>query len=115
MTTALRVLCLCVLVPLLGAAADAKRISQAEAMDLVTNKVAPEYPAMAKQLNLAGVVEVEIVVGENGAVESAVPVSGSPVLTRPATDALKKWKFKPFQQTGAAAKFQTVIRVSFSK
>ena len=115
MTNALRVMCLGMVVPVLAAAGDAKRISQAEAMELATAKVAPEYPAVARQLNITGTVEVELVVGENGIVESAVPVSGSPVLTRPAADALKRWKFKPLQVDGAAVRFQTVMRVSFSK
>jgi TonB family protein len=115
MHTALRVICTIVVSPLLFCAAVPKRLTQAEAMELVTARVQPDYPAMARQLNLTGVVEVEIVVGENGAVESASPVSGSPVLTRPAADALKRWKFKPLQENGAPAGFRATIKVSFTK
>ena len=90
-----------------------KRVTQADAMAAVITKVQPEYPAVARQLKLQGVVEVEVVVGENGAVESATPVSGNPVFTRPAVDALKRWKFHPFQENGAATKAQVVLTVSF--
>lgn len=114
MTTAIRITCLAIVLPLLVGAAGVKRISQSEAMEAVVSKVAPEYPQMARQLKLTGTVEVEIVVGENGAVESATPVSGNPVLTKPAADALKKWKFKPFQENGAPAKAQAVLKVSFA-
>jgi protein TonB len=115
MNTALRVICAAAVFALLACAAEPKRLTQAEAMELVTAKTPPEYPAMARQLNLSGVVEVDLVVGANGAVESAVPVSGSPILTRPAADALKRWKFKPLQENGAAASFRTTIKVTFAK
>jgi protein TonB len=115
MHTALRIICTVFMIPLLLCAAEPKKLTQAEAMDLVTSRVQPEYPAMARQLNLSGVVEVEVVVGENGAVESATPLSGSPVLTRPAADALKRWKFKPLQENGAAAAFRTTIKINFTK
>jgi protein TonB len=115
MNTALRVICSIVVFALLVSAGEPKKLTQAEAMELVTAKVQPEYPLVARQLNLAGVVEVEVLVSASGAVESAVPVSGSPVLTKPAADALKRWKFKPLQENGAAASFKTTIKVNFTK
>jgi protein TonB len=113
--TFLRVACLLALVFGTARADGPKKITQAEAMAAVVTKVAPEYPPMAKQLKLSGMVEVELVVGENGAVESATPVSGSPVLTRPAVEALKKWKFKPFQADGAPSKAMFVLKVNFER
>ncbi len=109
-------MCLTLCIPLMACAWEGKKvISQAEAMELVVSKVPPEYPAVARQLNLTGTVEVNVTVGENGAVESATPVSGSPVLTRPAADALKRWKFRPLQENGAAVKFESTFKVTFSK
>jgi TonB family protein len=115
MNKSLCAICSILIFPLLLCAADPKRITQAEAMELVTAKVQPDYPQVARQLNLSGMVEVDVVVGPNGAVESAVPLSGSPVLTRPAADALKRWKFKPLQENGAAAAFRTTIKINFTK
>lgn len=115
MKKALRVICSIVIFPLLLCSAEPKRITQAEAMALATTKVQPDYPATARQLNVAGAVEVELVVGENGAVESATPVSGSPILTRAAADALKRWKFKPLQEDGSAVGFRATIKVNFTK
>jgi protein TonB len=100
---------------LLLCAGETKRITQSQAMEAVTSKVPPEYPAIARQLKLEGAVEVDLVIGENGTVESATPVTGNPVLTRPAVDALKRWKFKPFQENGSAVKAQVVMTVSFTK
>jgi TonB family protein len=84
------------LVALLGAD-DAKKISTEEAMAAVVSKVAPEYPVLAKQLKLTGTVEVQATIDEDGAVSDVTTVSGNPVLAKAASDAVKKWKFKPFK------------------
>ena len=86
----------------------------------MTTKVPPDYPAIARQLKIEGAVELEAVVTESGAVEKVNIVSGNPVLTRPASDAVKKWKFAPFTSDGKAVKavgagqpeFQDVVAVS---
>ena len=39
-------------------------------------------------------------VAESGAVEKVTIISGNPVLTRPSSEALKKWKFAPFTADG---------------
>jgi periplasmic protein TonB len=90
-----------------------KRITQSEALGAVVTKITPEYPVMARQLHLAGSVTIEIVIAENGSVESVNAVAGNPVLTRPAMDSLKRWKFKPFTADGAPVKAQAQISIDF--
>ena len=92
-----------------------RHVSQSEAMAMVVTRIEPEFPAMARQLKITGEVEVDVVIADNGTVESVKPVSGNPVLTRSATDAVKRWKFKPFQHDGAAAKVETTLKISFAK
>ena len=89
----------------------AKKASRAEGESAAVTKVQPEYPPIAKQLKIQGEVELEAVVNENGAVEKVNILSGNPVLTRPAMDALKKWKFKPFVSDGKAV--TTTVPVTF--
>jgi outer membrane biosynthesis protein TonB len=60
-------------------------------------------------------VELEVVIAESGAVDAVTPVSGNPVLTKPAAESLKKWKFKPFVQDGSPVKAQVVIKIGFSR
>lgn len=79
------------------AAEDAKHISTDEAMAALVEKVNPEYPPLAKQLKLAGQVEVQATIEEDGAVGDVTTVSGNPVLAKAVVDAVKKWKFKPFK------------------
>jgi len=75
--------------------------------------VQPDYPAIAKQLKIEGAVELEAVVSEGGAVEKVNIVSGNPVLTRPAADALKKWKFAPFTADGKTVKAVVPVSLNF--
>src|ERR1019366_8476767 len=73
-----------------------KKVTKNEGLNAVTSKVSPDYPPIARQLKIVGDVELEVLVAETGTVEKVNIVSGNPVLTRPASEALKKWKFAPF-------------------
>lgn len=57
-------------------------------------KVAPVYPELARRMNIAGVVKVQITVAANGSVKNAKLVGGHPVLANAALDAIKKWRFE---------------------
>jgi periplasmic protein TonB len=95
--------------------AGPKKVSQAEAMSAAVTKVQPDYPELARQLKISGTVDIEIVVAENGTVETATPLSGNPVLTKPAAEALRRWKFKPFVQDGSPVKAQAVMKIGFTR
>jgi TonB family protein len=98
----------------MGLAQDApKKATKAEGLNSVTSKVAPEYPPIARQLKIQGDVELEAVVTESGTVEKVNIVSGNPVLTRPASEALKKWKFAPFTNDGKAVKAVVPVSLTF--
>jgi protein TonB len=97
-----------------GMAQDApKKVTKAEGLNAVTTKIAAEYPVIAKQLKISGDVELEVLVSEAGTVEKVNIVSGNPVLTRPASDAIKRWKFAPFTTEGKAVKALVPVSLSF--
>ena len=58
-------------------------------------RVTPDYPALAKQLNVTGKVKIEATVAADGHVVSTKVVGGSPLLVNAALEALKKWHFEP--------------------
>jgi len=58
-------------------------------------KVQPSYPELARKMNIAGTVKIEVVVSPNGVVKDARVVGGHPVLASAALDAAKKWRFEP--------------------
>jgi TonB family protein len=61
----------------------------------VKTKVQPIYPELARKMNLAGTVKVQVVVAPNGSVKDAKIMGGHPVLANAAMDAVRKWRFEP--------------------
>jgi TonB family protein len=68
---------------------------QSESNRKILNRVTPQYPAMARTLNLRGSVKAEAVVQPNGMVKAVEVKGGHPVLVRAAQDAIYKWKWAP--------------------
>jgi TonB family protein len=61
----------------------------------VRTRVLPEYPQLAKQMNVTGKVKIEATIAADGHVVSTRVVGGSPLLVNSALEALKKWRFEP--------------------
>lgn len=55
----------------------------------------PQYPELAKKLNLTGVVKVEIIIGTDGKVKRTHVVGGHPVLATEAERAAMQSEFEP--------------------
>jgi len=112
MAGALASIILCVAPPV--QAQEIKKVPRSEALAAAISKVNPDYPPMARQLKLEGSVEIAIVIDTTGKVEKTDAVNGNPVLTRPAADALKKWKFKPFlSDDGKPVRAESTILITF--
>ncbi len=89
------------------------KVDEADAKGAAVSKVVPEYPQMAKQMRLAGRVEVEVVIDAEGNVEKTQVVSGNALLSSAASMALKKWKFTPFSSGGKPVRAVTTIGFDF--
>lgn len=59
----------------------------------VSHRVVPQYPALAREMNISGKVKLQAIVEPDGRVKSIRAVGGSPLLVRAAQEALKDWKF----------------------
>jgi TonB family protein len=60
----------------------------------IKTRVSPMYPDIARKMNLAGVVKLELTVAPNGSVKETKVIGGHPILVSAAVDAVKKWKFE---------------------
>lgn len=60
----------------------------------VSHRVVPDYPQVARQMNITGKVKIEAIVEPDGHVKSTRAVGGSPLLLESAEKALKNWKFE---------------------
>jgi TonB family protein len=61
----------------------------------ILTRVMPQYPEMARTMNLRGNVKAEALVEPNGVVKSVEVRGGHPLLVKAAQDAIYKWKWAP--------------------
>ena len=89
------------------------RVATDDAMKAATQKTAPEYPPIAKQVKVGGKVQVDVTIDTEGNVETVKIVSGNAMLTPSVITAVKKWKFTPFTQDGAPTKAVASLEFDF--
>lgn len=58
-------------------------------------KVSPQYPELARRMNVTGAVRLEILIAANGQVKSVKPLGGHPLLIDAAESAVKQWRYEP--------------------
>jgi len=80
---------------------------------LITHKVEPLYPEDLRRANVQGVVVLGAVIGRDGSVVKLRPISGPDVLASAAIDAVKWWRFQPYQVNGKAVEVETTLAVEF--
>ncbi len=83
-------------------------------LEYVTQKVNPTYPPAAKTVRMSGVVKVDVVVDEEGKVAEVQKTTGPQMLQRAATDAIRRWKFKPFIRDGQPTKASGYVSFNFN-
>ncbi len=81
---------------------------------LLLQSVKPVYPLQAQQAHVEGTVVLSAVIGKDGKVENVKVVSGHPMLTQAAVDAVKRWRYKPYYLNGEPVQAETEIKVKFA-
>jgi TonB family protein len=90
------------------------RVSKGVSQGLLITKVAPEYPADAREARIQGVVILGVIINKEGNVESIQLISGHPMLAPAAIEAVKQWKYKPYLLNGNPVEVDTQIQVNFT-
>lgn len=67
----------------------------AESTRKIISQVAPQYPTLARSMNIQGNVKADVLVAPNGAVKSVEIKGGHPLLVQSAQNALREWKWEP--------------------
>jgi TonB family protein len=90
-------------------------VPPAEANSHLIRRVDPIYPIAAKDARIGGRLRMAITITANGDVSSAKLSSGYPMpaLVQSATNALKQWKYKPFEQNGKPVAVSTQVDIIF--
>jgi protein TonB len=90
------------------------RVSQGVVAGLVIHKVQPNYPQLAKTARVQGNVQLAALIGKDGTIQNLHVISGHPLLTQAALDAVKQWRYKPYILNGEPVEVDTQITVIFS-
>ena len=91
------------------------RVSQGVSQGLLVHKVTPQYPPLAKQARIQGVVVLQALIGKDGTYSPVCTWSAViPMLTNAALEAVKEWKYKPYYLNGEPVEVETTINVNFS-
>lgn len=91
-----------------------ERVSSGVTQGLLLQSVKPVYPAQAQQAHVTGTVVLNAVIGKDGSVQTVKVVSGHPMLTQAAVDAVKRWHYKPYYLNGEAVEAETQIKINFA-
>lgn len=96
------------------AAKDISPLQVGSLVEYATEKASPTYPPAARMMRKTGTVRVEVLVDEQGKIAEVKNSSGESLLQKAATDALKKWKFKPFTRDGQPVKATGYVNFNFN-
>jgi TonB family protein len=84
--------------------------SEAEAQAVLSKLAPPAYPPLARQARISGDVDVKLVIRRDGRVESAVVVSGHPMLTQAALNSAEQSQFECHNCVEAAMSYTLKYR-----
>jgi periplasmic protein TonB len=90
------------------------RVSQGVSQGLLVHQVKPAYPPLARQARIQGAVVLQAVISKDGSIQGLRVVSGHPMLTPAAMDAVKQWRYKPYFLNGEPVEVETQITVNFT-
>jgi protein TonB len=76
-------------------------------------RVAPEYPQLARDARVGGMVIVEAQVGTDGRVKVVKVLRGIPLLDEAAVEAVRQWRYQPLLLNGEPTQFILTVTVLF--
>ena len=89
------------------------KVSQGVTQGLLLKRVQPVYPYQALQMRVAGPVQLLATINKAGSISGVKVLSGDPLLSRAAVEAVSRWKYKPYTLDGEPVDIQTQITIRF--
>jgi protein TonB len=96
-----------------GAPQQVRVESTLQAGNLI-KKVVPVYPMLAKSAGVEGVVRFTALIGKDGKIQNLKVISGPSPLVDAASDAVKRWVYRPAMLNGQPVEVITDINVNFT-
>jgi TonB family protein len=73
----------------------AASVANAETERKITHRDEPEYPEIAKKMNLHGTVKLKVWINPDGTVRRLEYIGGHPLLAESALRSVKAWHYEP--------------------
>jgi protein TonB len=80
----------------------------------ILKRVIPEYPALARQARISGIVHLVGIIGRDGLVKSLNVIGGHPILVKAALEAVQQWRYCPTLLNGQPVDVTAPISVYFT-
>jgi len=94
--------------------ANVNRVSSEVAQSNIASRVAPVYSPLARAAQIQGNVVLQFEITIEGKVQNVSVVSGNPILTAAAIDAVRQWNYKPFVLNGQTIPVYTTATMNFT-
>jgi periplasmic protein TonB len=96
--------------------ADTPRVVHTAHIDpaLLTHRVEPIYPALMRQIDRSGKVELRAIIATDGSIQSLQVVGGDPGFYQSALDAVRQWRYTPTLLNGEVVEVDTYITVIYN-
>ncbi len=91
-----------------------KPIDVSSAALQLTKRTTPDYPEIARNSHVSGVVSVSITITPQGTVADARAINGPALLRQPAVNAVRSWRFKPYMLNGHPVAVISNVNVNFA-
>jgi periplasmic protein TonB len=77
-------------------------------------RVQPQYPPLARQARIQGVVVLRAMISREGKIENLQVITGHPLLVKSAIDAVLQWRYRPYYLNSEAVEVETQVTVNFT-
>lgn len=94
-------------------AAKRIRVSTGVQEAKLIRRVQPNYPPIAKQARIQGLVQLEAVIARNGTIQNLRVIDGHPLLAQSAVEAVQQWRYEPTLLNNEPVEVVTLINVVF--
>ena len=79
----------------------------------LVHKVQPAYPPLARAARIQGPVVLRAIISKAGTIENLQVLSGHPLLVPAAIDAVRQWRYRPYNLNGEPVEVETQVTVNF--
>lgn len=80
---------------------------------VILNQVKPIYPSEAREKHIQGLVRIRAVINSQGIPDRLQVLKGPPELIPASLEAVKQWRYKPYELNGKAVSVETSIEIKF--